>query len=670
MRRTILVLTLALLGAAAPSARATVTEDGYLTARDGTKLRYQVVRPDGPGPFPTLVNYEGYAAGTNAGDNGVSTFTDRILSRGYALMGLSVRGTGCSEGKFDPFDLTMGTDGYDGIEWAAKQTWSDGRVGMIGVSFGGITQVLTAATNPPHLKAIAASSSLSDLYRDVAYPGGVLEYDFPFAWTAIQKDGGSEYAATSGDQQCLANYLAHEQQNVQRENLIPALILDNPFTDSRGGLWDIRSPLAGFKDIEVPAFLLNAWQDEQLPGRIYENYGAMKHPELTWANITNGNHGRDYDNPGTQAQTLEFLDHFVRDVDNGFETEVPHLNIGMETAIVRDGKANEPSWNIQRDALDPLPEPRAFYLGTGGALKDAAPAGDEAGDAYGYPLPSSDVAEPGPALSGKSTGQFTWKTPVPPGGAAAYTSPALVQDLVVAGPASLDLWLTSTASDVDIQATVTEVRPDGQETYVQRGWLRASHRKLDATKSTALRPFQTHLGTDVQPLTPLEPTAMRLEVFPFAHAFRKGSKLRVWIEAPTGHTGFWAFASTGGPAVNTVLHDAAHPSRLVLGALPGEVARAPLPACDTLRNQPCRTDPLAAGVPAPAKTTRSRCAGGRLSISLRPGMRRGVVRLNGRRVATLTRSHSARVRGSGVLTVDAVSRSGRRVQEVRRVTAC
>ena len=92
---------------------------------------------------------------------------------------------------------------------------------------------------------------------------------------------------------------------------------------------------------------------------------------------------------------------------------------------------------------------------------------------------------------------------------------------------------------------------------------------------------------------PGRPTKVRLEIFPFAHAFRPGSRLRVWIEAPTGHTGFWAFQPVAQNAVNTVLRDRKHPSRLVLGQLPGERAHAPLPACDSLRNQPCRPDPLA-----------------------------------------------------------------------------
>src|SRR3954454_1135284 len=88
-------------------------------------------------------------------------------------------------------------------------------------------------------------------------------------------------------------------------------------------------------------------------------------------------------------------------------------------------------------------------------------------------------------------------------------------------------------------------------------------------------------------------TEARALVFPFAHTFRKGSRLRIWIEAPTGHTGFWAFKPILDPATNTVLHNATHPSRLVVGVVPKARARALLPACDTLSNQPCRSDPLA-----------------------------------------------------------------------------
>jgi uncharacterized protein len=604
IKLTAVVLGLAL--SLAGTAQAAVKQHGYLATRDGTKLRYDVTRPDGPGPFPVLVNYEGYAAGSASDDNGVSTYQQRLLDRGYAIVGVSVRGTGCSEGTFDPFDLTMGRDGADAVEWAARQPWSNGRVGMIGVSFGAITQLLTAAERPPHLVAISPDSATSDLYRDVAYPGGVLEYDFTFAWTGVQKEGGTEYALTGaprdGDTACDKNYVSHETRNLQPRYFIPTLILNHPFVDDEGGLWNIRAPRAGFPKIDVPVYLFNQWQDEQLPGRIYESLDLFSHPDQVWANFTNGNHARPLYSPTDQNQVLRFYDHFVKGIANGFES-TPHLSIDMETAFVRNGKGNEPAWSITRPSFDAGAVPTPLYLHAGRSMGPSLPSAAGGSDSYLYPLPSADVLEPGPSLStggphpDNSTGQFTFKAPQLRGGSVAYTSAPLTHDLVVAGPGSLDLWLSSTSRDTDLQATITEVRPDGQEEYVQRGWLRASHRVLDPAKSTVLRPYPTHRRGDVESLVLNRPTFMRLEIFPFAQAFRRGSRIRVWIDAPTGHTGFWAFASQPYPGRNTILHDRAHPSRLVLGALPGEVAHAPLPACDSIRNQPCRPDPL--GLPRP-----------------------------------------------------------------------
>jgi predicted acyl esterase len=137
---------------------------------------------------------------------------------------------------------------------------------------------------------------------------------------------------------------------------------------------------------------------------------------------------------------------------------------------------------------------------------------------------------------------------------------------------------------------VTEIRPDGREQYVSKGWLRASHRKLDPRQSTSLRPYQTHQSADSQPLTPGTATALRVEVFPFAQLFRAGTRLRVTIQAPTLVPEIWGFAALPLPALNQVLTDAAHPSSLALPyvELPsGFKAPAERP-CGTLRNQPCR----------------------------------------------------------------------------------
>ncbi|MBV8560325.1 MAG: esterase, partial [Acidimicrobiia bacterium] len=149
----------------------------------------------------------------------------------------------------------------------------------------------------------------------------------------------------------------------------------------------------------------------------------------------------------------------------------------------------------------------------------------------------------------------------------------------------------STAVDTDLQVTVSEVRPDGQEEYVQAGWLRASHRKLDATQSTETRPYQTEQQADQELLTPGTPTFMRLEIFPFGHVFRAGSRIRISIEAPEFLPELWGFAALPVPATNLVYHDAAHPSSLALAVLPDFTippADRSLPPCGAVIRQPCR----------------------------------------------------------------------------------
>ena len=136
--------------------------------------------------------------------------------------------------------------------------------------------------------------------------------------------------------------------------------------------------------------------------------------------------------------------------------------------------------------------------------------------------------------------------------------------------------------------TITEVRPDGQEVYVQSGWLRASRRALDTAASTELRPVHTHLQRDAAPLVAGEPTLVRVELFPFAHVFRKGSRVRVLVGSPGGNRAQWIFQGLPAGGTVTVLTDKQHPSRIVLPVLKGIAAPAGLAPCGSLRGQPCR----------------------------------------------------------------------------------
>jgi hypothetical protein len=163
------------------------------------------------------------------------------------------------------------------------------------------------------------------------------------------------------------------------------------------------------------------------------------------------------------------------------------------------------------------------------------------------------------------------------------------------GTGSVDLWVRSTAPDVDFEVTLSEVRPDGKETYVQSGWLRASQRKLDVAASTQLLPVQTHTQSDAAQLPKGKYTLVRVPLYPFAHVFRAGSQVRIVVQPPGGNRPAWAFDDLRyqHPVVNDVARSTVRPSKVTLPVLPGVAVPTPLPACDALRGEPCRAyEPL------------------------------------------------------------------------------
>jgi putative CocE/NonD family hydrolase len=165
---------------------------GYLTVRDGIKLAVDVRRPAGPGPYPTLLEYSGYGYADPAGaQSGISQIATLL---GFAVVDVNMRGTGCSGGAFSFFERLQSLDGYDVIETVARQPWVLGhRVGMLGISYGGISQLFVAATDPPHLAAIAPLSVI-DNTATTLYPGGILNTGFALPY-AKARDHDAEAAA-------------------------------------------------------------------------------------------------------------------------------------------------------------------------------------------------------------------------------------------------------------------------------------------------------------------------------------------------------------------------------------------------------------------------------------------------------------------------------------------
>src|SRR5262249_55325110 len=239
-----------------------------IQARDGTLLAAMVRAPLGKtldqGPFPTVVEYSGYAA---ADPDNPQPSTLIASALGFATVGVNMRGSGCSGGVLDLFDYPTTADGYDIIEAVAAQPWvQGGMVGMVGISFPGISQLFVGGAQPPHLAAIAPLSVIADIYRAPGFPGGIFNDGFAKSWLEDRKndaepapEGGQPYAVKrvqQGDAVCLAN----QGLRLQTQDPI-AFTESHPFYVP--DLMDQRSPINWVANIKVPTFLADQWQDEQ-----------------------------------------------------------------------------------------------------------------------------------------------------------------------------------------------------------------------------------------------------------------------------------------------------------------------------------------------------------------------------------------------------------------------
>ncbi|MGH8529937.1 MAG: CocE/NonD family hydrolase [Nevskiales bacterium] len=557
------LLGFCILAASAP-AQAAVVERGYLPLSDGTLLNYTLTRPEATGRYPTVLKYGPYAEGVTSDP----TWNDA----GYAMLGVNIRGTGCSYGTFHVVrGDEWGADGAEVVAWAASQPWSDGTLGMIGYSFTGTSQLATAAFAGEHLKAIAPGDVFPDFYRDIVYPGGVIN-QWLNAWILVRAVllGADTLDEAVTEPDCTLGVLQSQVPN-------DAQTLDfvmHPFLDD---YWAMQ-PATFLDRVKVPLLGCVNWQDTTVYSRSASMFRDQLNPETTWMVGSNGSHT---DCPISRARLLRFFDRYLKQQNNNWES-TPHVLLihelagtsGVRETLNDDAGAWQTGyahWSDFAAAIAPL----TFYLHSGGQLQ-LQPAKDAASESYRYPLTSRNTP-------GDFGGTSNFAAAPIPGGALVYTTPALTQDLEFAGSGSANLWIESTATDADVQVTLTEVRPDGQEMFVQNGWLKLSHRKLDEAKSTALWPLHTDRAEDARAMPAGEAVLARVEVQPFNHVFRAGSALRLSVDAP----GHW-MTPVAAPATNTLHLGADQASELVLGWVAAGRAQTPLPACGTLLNQPCR----------------------------------------------------------------------------------
>lgn len=605
----------------------------YLKMRDGTMLAAMVRLPAGPGPFPTLIEYSGYSPADPESPQ-PSTLITSVL--GFATVGVNMRGSGCSGGVFDLFDLPTTADGYDIVEIVGNQPWVlNNKVGMVGISFPGITQLFVGGAQPPHLGALAPFSTIADIYRAPGYPGGIANDGFARSWLDERArdgqpapSGGQGWArkrARNGDQVCIAN----QKLRLQIQDPVEVTAAYPFYTPS---VMDNRSPINWVGKIQVPTFYSAAWQDEQTgPGFVPLLSVFPNRPDVKLT-VQNGVHTSPLD-PEVMYNWIAFLDLYVahKVPDPGrvapiapiiasqiianspapklpvdrwdgvtdynqakrmFE-EMPHVRVLMENG------AGSPIPGLPAPTFElgyhrwPADGARktAWYFGEGGTLTRGRVGRAQSG---------IDTYRPDPAARPRTTfpsGGDSWALvpnydwePLVNGTALAYATEPFTRDTTIVGTGSVDLWLRSSAADTDLQVTLSEIRPDGLETYVQSGWLRASHRFLDRRLSTAINPWPTHLEADAAPMPAGEFTKVRVPLFASAHLFRAGSRLRISIEAPGNDRTIWSFETpaTPGTLLNEVAFASGKRSRVVLPVVRNGRAPAALPPCPGLRGQPCR----------------------------------------------------------------------------------
>jgi predicted acyl esterase len=609
----------------------------YIEMRDGTLLSATVRFPEasGDGPFPTVVEYSGYDPSSPVEEEPTIGIYRAL---GYATVGVNMRGSGCSGGAFDYFEQLQAIDGYDMIEAIARQDWvQHNHVGMVGVSYSGISQLYVAATQPPSLAAITPISIIDDSYRSTIYPGGIYNNGFAKSWGEARQDDnaayGSEWVAQRaefGDEICDANQLLRSQnRDLEAEALVQA------FYDPAVG--DLLSPRTFVDQITVPTLVAGAWQDEQTGGRFATMLDNFTGTDVLKVYLYNGAHA-DSLGPENLQRASEFMDVYVAEKTPAISAFVraaaPILyqqSFGVTGVIVPDDRftsleearaaiESEPSITVFLEmgstefapgapqsrtqvTFDSWPPPAAemmsWSLVAGGGLDDAS-APDSSVESFVVDVDrSQDLTK---TLDGEDDpnefDNLGWAA-LDPGGALVYDTAPLSDDYLLAGSGSVRLWIGADEEDADLQVTVSEIRPDGQEMYVQSGWLRASHRQLVGPGDDPDM-VHTHLETDATALPSGTPTEVLIDILPAGHVFRAGSQIRLTISSPGGDRNLWAFDVLPYDGTNVYVSlggDTDSVVQLPLMPAPEDIADE-LPICGAQRSQPCR--PVVAWANTPA----------------------------------------------------------------------
>ncbi len=479
-----------------------IADNIELVMSDGIKLSADVFRPEADGKYPVILTMTPYQkdmpwtvppdheAPQGEYQNWESPNPDRWVPKGYVIVRVDVRGSGFSEGKPAGLSGLEWRDFYETIEWAGAQSWSNGNVGLAGISYMAINQWYAAATQPPSLKCIIPWEGLADQYRDSWFVGGILSTAFLYAYvpeflrdhSLRDWDSNTDYDRFDGINMFWDKFYHNTLQS---------------------GHWDDKVP--DFSKIVVPLYSVGNWGGWKGAGHLRGNtegykFSASEHKRLR---IQTGGHQDAYYSEEGFLEQLRFYDRWLLDIDNGWENEAP-VKLAVRTGTDRFDFEwrDEQEWPLARTEYQKL------YLATPdgkNGMLTPQKKDDEQSLSYNSPglLLAGNVKEPNSSLN--------------------FLTAPFETETEITGEVMANLWLSTTIEDAFPHVTLFKITATGDKEVLTAGRLRASHRALDLEKSTSSRPY--HIHGQRQMLTPNEAVELQIEVWPTSMVFEKGSRL-------------------------------------------------------------------------------------------------------------------------------------------------
>lgn len=534
-----------------------VTRDAMIPMRDGVRLATDIRRPAGDGPFPVVLARTPYGKADDDPDA-----QDPYTPHAYAYVVQDCRGTGLSEGAWEPF-VNDRADGLDTQDWILGQSWCDGSICTTGGSYVGFTQWIVAPEARDHHKAMFTTVPLTDWHRDCAYIGGAFGLGLMMAWGVMMaRPGASEPDIAdweTWDWRAAYRHLPLSTWDSQTNGELPYIRewLRRPTFDE---YWAKGSVAGRLAEINTPAVTVAGWYD------VFANHAFRTVAGLRslgrgdqhlivgpWGHdVAVATEGRDF-GPSSGADVLHgielaWFDHHAR---GATRPELPPYRIFvMGSNEWRD----EQEWPLARTAFTP------YYLRGEGALSSDRP-GVEPPDAYSYDPDDPVPTHGGNVLFDTPIGSFDQREVEARDDVLVYTAAPLTESLEVTGPVKVVLYAASDAPDTDWTAKLVDVYPDGRAFNLCDGVVRARFR------------------TEGEPPSLIEPGAVyryEIDCWVTSNAFLPGHRIRVDISSSnfprvdrnpnTGHE----FAADAEIAVarQTVFHDAERPSHVLLPVIP------------------------------------------------------------------------------------------------------